>query len=232
MSKSVIKVAEDQQKEAMEILQQYGISTENIIISSSKKADRLEYTDDGKAICRYSKEEFDLNDFDQEMQEKSKKLGIHPKYINILEEADKIKKLIKGIRLSHKNTGEISPGKQIRHFIQDAFNQNLITDEIIDKLTDKSFSTQKMSLAYPMLKEVTNLSDEEIKTIRKDNKGHYRYSPTTYTYDNRQFMLTNDLYERNLEKVKNTFIELNILPEENMAEQTTNIESEENVFAD
>ena len=49
---------------------------------------------------------------------------------------------------------------------------------------------------------------------RKDNKGRSRYSPQVYEFEDRQFVLTNDLYAKNVEKVRNLFTKLGLISAE------------------
>ena len=70
-----------------------------------------------------------------------------------------------------------------------------------------------MGLAYPMLIEITDKSTDEIKDMRMIgiNKKHYRHSSTYYRYNNRTFLLTNDLYAKNRDEIKKTLTSLNLL---------------------
>ena len=206
-----IKINANEIQNAIEILKANGIAFE---LKTPKITDKFEYDENNLAICKFSQRHFDLNEFDEETQLRAKKLGIHPDYIDILNQANEIKNVVKAnIRtVKVRPEGAIAPGKFIRNLVQDAFNNENLTDEILDKLSDKEFS-KKMKLAYSLLLEITDKSNEEIKILRKDAKNHVRYSPQVYSFNKRSFLITNDLYDKNVTPVENIFNEFNLINE-------------------
>ena len=71
-------------------------------------------------------------------------------------------------------------------------------------LMNKDFS-KKMSLAYPLFKEIPNdASEEDKKEIRMDGK-HARFSPRVWTFEQlpgREFFMTNNIFANNVPKVE------------------------------
>ena len=189
-----------------------GISNVSVKVTpakTKKTTDKLTYDEDGMAICQFDHNHiFDINDLDADMQAQVKKSGLCPDCLDIINKA----KAIKGVHINTRTTG-VTAGKQIRNMVNFVFNNSALDDNMIANFMDKDYSRTKMGLAYPMLIEVTDKSTDEIKDMRMigNNKKHYRYSSTYYRFNNRSFLLTNDLYNKNLDKIRNTFLSLNLL---------------------
>lgn len=205
------------QEQLKKILASAGIQI-NISPKKSKINDKLIYEDDDKNIasCQFDhSHKFDITTLTADEQEKVKKYGICLNCLHILEEAEKIKQSIGKVKTtttSSRVAGQISAGQQIRNMLVQAIPN--IKSEHLMNFTDKNYSLQNFKLAYPLLLDITNKDNSTIKQLKNDKKGHARYSPKIYHIDNRQFLMTNDLYDKNLEKVKNTFLNLGLIEEE------------------
>lgn len=214
----------DNKEEILKVLAKAGI-TANISIKTPKQriVDKLIYEDENDktmATCRAnSMHVFDITELSEEDQKRVKKHGLCLHCLNILEQANEIKQAIGQIRLSNNNSSSnssvtkgISAGQQIRKMFTNAISQ--YSDKDIMNFTDKNYSLQYFKLAYPLLLDITGKSAAEIKILKLDKKGHPRYSPRIYTINNKQYLMTNDLYSKNLEKFKETFKALNFITEE------------------
>ena len=211
-----LKISGITQEQLLQILKNAGVDTTQVNITTKevktpKINDKLTYTDDSKtfAICTANHEHvFNINELDEATKIESMKSGLCPHCLNIMKQAAEIK-AASGFRTrtvtSNKPSAE-KPGFQIREILK--ANLNNINDELLAQLQDKDFSRSNFKLAYPMLLNITGMSAEEIKIARKDAKQHDRYSPQVYTINGQQFLLTNDLYGKNLEPIANFFNKL------------------------
>lgn len=87
-----------------------------------------------------------------------------------------------------------SAGKQIR----DLFINNIskLTDKEIEILTSAEKTKEVLKIRYAFIKEVKNEKDE-----RKIN-GHARYGKNTVKINDKDYYITNDIYQRNIETFK------------------------------
>ena len=154
------------------------------------------------AIDPYSNQEFDISQLNEEDLKKVKKTGMSLKSLAKLDEAEKIKALMKGKTINRGPRNAVSAGEQIRQII--AENSSKITAEMMNVLTDKEESRKLFSLAYPLFIEIpANASESGKKEMRKV-KGAPRFSAKVWKFDNipdKSFYMTNDLYTRNVEKI-------------------------------
>lgn len=226
----------DNKEEILKVLAKAGI-TANISIKTSKQriTDKLIYEDENDktmATCRANPMHvFNITELNEEDQKRVKKHGLCLHCLNILEQANEIKQAIGQIRLSNNSSSNsstakgISAGQQIRKMFTNAISQ--YSDKDIMNFTDKNYSLQHFKLAYPLLLDITGKSAAEIKILKLDKKGHPRYSPRIYTINNKQYLMTNDLYSKNLEKFKETFKALNFITEEDEEDNNEDINNEE-----
>lgn len=206
---STLKVSGISQAQLMKLLADVGMS-QNIIIQQPKITDKLEYVDEEKtmAVCKANPNHvFNVTELDEETRTAAMKSGLCPDCLTIMKQAAEIK-AVSGFRTRTATDNRPSadkPGFQIREILK--ANVDNIDDELLSKLQDKEFSRTNFKLAYAMLLDITNMNSEEIKAARSV-KGHARYSPYIYTIQNRQFLLTNDLYAKNLQPIKDFFEKL------------------------
>ena len=210
---AALKISGITQEQLLQILKNAGVDTTQVNITAKvpKVNDKLTYTDDSKtfAICAANNEHiFNINELDEETRIESMKSGLCPHCLSIMKQATAIK-AASGFRtrtVTNNKPSAEKPGFQIREILK--ANLNNINDELLAQLQDKDFSRSNFKLAYPMLLNITGMSAEEIKVARKDAKQHDRYSPQVYTINRQQFLLTNDLYGKNLEPIANFFNKL------------------------
>lgn len=92
---------------------------------------------------------------------------------------------------------EIKPGAIIRNYFLKLVEQGKITDAVISVLTNEEATKRDLGIRYPFLKEYDpNVSIKELTYI----KGHSRYSSKIYEVNGKQYLMTNDLYKRNVER--------------------------------
>lgn len=87
-----------------------------------------------------------------------------------------------------------SAGKIIRTLFQSIISK--LKEEHLEILTSAEKTKETLKIRYPFLKEVTGEKDE-----RKIN-GHARYNKTIVKINNKDYYITNDLYQRNIETFK------------------------------
>ena len=84
-----------------------------------------------------------------------------------------------------------SAGKQIREMFESVIPK--LKDEHLEILTSAEKTKETLKIRYAFLKEVKNEKDE-----RKVN-GHARYGKNTIKINDKDYYITNDIYERNIE---------------------------------
>ena len=184
----------------------------NVTIANKrhKNVDHLNYVDEEKqtAICLADNQhQFKINDLDEELVKKCKQTGLCPDCIKILDEATHIKSCMAKTRTFVNNQpSEEKAGYQIRQILKD--NINNINDDLLINLQDADYCRQEFKLNYPMLLDITNKTNDEIKSLRKDSKGYNRYSPQVYVINNNNYLLTNNLYPKNLTLIRSFFEKL------------------------
>lgn len=87
-----------------------------------------------------------------------------------------------------------SAGKQIRTLFEAILPK--LTKEHLEMLTSAEKTKETLKIRYAFIKEVKNEKDE-----RKVN-GHCRYGKNTIKINNKDYYITNDLYQRNIETFK------------------------------
>ena len=87
-----------------------------------------------------------------------------------------------------------SAGKTIRTLFETIIPK--LTKEHLEILTSQEKTKEVLKIRYPFLKEVKNEKDE-----RKVN-GHARYNKTIVKINDKDYYITNDLYQRNIETFK------------------------------
>ena len=95
----------------------------------------------------------------------------------------------------------LKPGVAVREALVNAINKGLITPEMLANLCDKNFTLKNTGIKYAFLKKVDKLIDFKSQTYIY---GKARYSTKIMTINNEQFLMTNDIYKRNVDR----FLEL------------------------
>lgn len=206
---SSIKVSGISQEQLMQLLANAGITDAQVTaaIRKPKVVDYLTYTDETKtmAVCKANPNHvFNVMELDEETHTAVMKSGLCPDCLAIMKQAAEIK-AASGFRTRAATDNRPSadkPGFQIREIVKN--NLSNLDDETLAKLQDKQFSKEHFKLAYAMLLDITGMSNDEIKVARMVGK-HARYAPAVYTVGDKQFMLTNDLYAKNLQPIKEFF---------------------------
>jgi len=176
----------------------------------AKEIDHLNYKDEARtmAIClAHSEHEFAINEItDEELKTRCKRTGLCPTCLAILDEAEIIKKKMARTRQFVDNQPSADkPGFKIRELIKTNAN-NLAKDKKTMKiLMDAEACKAKFKLQYALLIDITGKNDEEISLMRKDDKGYTRYSPQQYTIGKKVYLMTNDLYAKNLQPIQEFF---------------------------
>ena len=184
-------------EELMALLESKGIEVKT---AQPKVVDKLQYDENGLAICGYSGEHFDLSQYNEEEQLRAKKTGWSPATLARLDELNKMKSALKGTRIS-RPAGTIGVASKIKNLFNEIKDQ--LTEEHLELLTDKEFTRVNLSMSYSFLLDITGMTDEEIKASKKDAKGHSRYAKDIYEIAGKKFLMTNDLYDsrKHFEKV-------------------------------
>lgn len=199
--------------EQLQILEQFAAAQGmNITLANkrNKNIDHLNYVDEEKttAICLADNEhQFNINELNEELAKKCKQTGLCPQCLSVLDEASHIKSCMARTRKFVDNQpSEEKAGYQIREILKN--NINNIDEDLALQLQDTDFCKREFKLSYPMLLDITNKNSEEIKILRKDSKGYNRYSPQVYTINDNRYLLTNNLYPKNLTLIRSYFEKL------------------------
>lgn len=92
---------------------------------------------------------------------------------------------------------EIKPGALIRKVFLKLVEEGKITELVITSLTSEEATKRDLGIRYPFLKEYDpNVEIKELTYI----KGHSRYSSKIYEINGKQYLMTNDLYKKNVER--------------------------------
>ncbi|SDM95508.1 hypothetical protein SAMN04488502_10985 [Dendrosporobacter quercicolus] len=89
----------------------------------------------------------------------------------------------------------LKPGQTIRHRFLELVTQRRITAEVLGLLLDKDSTAKTLGIRYPFLKAYN--PDVSIKEITYIN-GNARYSSNPVIVNGNQYLITNDLYAKNL----------------------------------
>ncbi len=90
---------------------------------------------------------------------------------------------------------EIRPGYAIRQRFLELISQQFITNEVLNMLMDKEETGKTLGIRYPFLKAYN--PDVSIKEITYIN-GNARYSSKPIEISDKQYLITNDLYAKNV----------------------------------
>lgn len=100
-------------------------------------------------------------------------------------------------KTNHTETNTVRPGQAIRDKFYTLVSDGKITDEIIEGLTDKESTAKLLGIRYALLKEFdANVPIKELTYI----KGSARYSSKPVEINGKEYLITNDLYYKNLLK--------------------------------
>ena len=190
-------LTEEQKAHLIQIL---GIKPEDITEakSTTKEVNNLVMKEGSEtiAIDPYSGEEFDISQLSDEDLKKVKKTGMSLESLAKLEEAEKIKALMKGKTINRGPRNAVSAAQQVMMAIEN--NQHKITSEVMKILTDISESKKLFKLAYPLFIEIpSGASDTDKKEMRKV-KGANRFGKREWLINDKYYFMTNDIYMRNV----------------------------------
>lgn len=102
-----------------------------------------------------------------------------------------------------KTEKKVSAASKIRVVLEDTItNENQVA-----LLMDKAYTIKLTGIKYPFLKEINQNEDVHQQLLVN---GRARYSKKTYFFNGRVFAMTNDLYDRNVER---TIDMLNVIKE-------------------
>lgn len=88
-------------------------------------------------------------------------------------------------------TTELKAGQKAQYFFDKLVADNLLVD-FYEKYANVTIQN------FPILKEVTNRTPDEIKALKTDDKGRSRYYADIWWQDNRSFILCSQWYDKNL----------------------------------
>ena len=193
---------------------------------------KLKMLDDHNAICSKCKKIINLNTLDIEQRDQVESAGLCPKCLSIQNNIQNkiqnqismqnsiqnsmqssIKPFTQSFKPATKSTrgNTTSAGELARSLIFTAMPN--ITQAHMDLLTDQEYSYINFGVLYSLFLDVTGCSDREIITM-KCHKGHSRYTKTKYNILGREYLITNDIYARNVPRIKDKFIELELITED------------------
>lgn len=89
---------------------------------------------------------------------------------------------------------ELKIGKCVQLTMEYMMLNNQLNENIINSLTDKTYSNNTFGIGFPMLKDITNCADKNEQ--RKDTKGYYRYYSTPLKYNNKTYLLCQEWNDR------------------------------------
>ena len=96
-------------------------------------------------------------------------------------------------KVSAKKSVKVSAASKIRVVLEDTItNENQVA-----LLMDKAYTIKLTGIKYPFLKEINQNEDVHQQLLVN---GRARYSKKTYSFNGRVFAMTNDLYDRNVDR--------------------------------
>lgn len=208
MTNNNFKVTGLSQEALQNILLNAGVDLSAVQITADvakqkKIVDKLTYVegDNGETIAVDTLgHQFTFDGMSEEEINECKKSGLCAKCQSVLKQASEIRKIT---RVSHsRSTTSSGVGEKIRTIVAD--NLPHLDEETLQKLCDKDFCQKQFKLSYSLLKDVTNMSSDEIKSVRVIN-NYPRYSPHIYQVNDQRFIITNNLYVKNLEPIQKFF---------------------------
>ena len=176
----------------------------------------------GLATCPVCGKVFNVDEYSVEMQKRAHASGLCQ---NCIEQYDRLRGHM-GKKSTAKNvTGEReivnggqAAGERIRAAFKSAVDNGKIDDELVQNMQDKIWTKETLGLKYALLKDITDCTPEEIRVkLYEDNKNgktNARYlSRTKYEINGRQYIITNDMYTKDLAKVQKAFRTLGLIDE-------------------
>lgn len=92
---------------------------------------------------------------------------------------------------------KVKPGQVIRQAFSKIIADGKITEDVVSMLTDQEATAKELGIRYPFLKEFS--ADIPIKELTYV-KSHARYSSKPVEVNGKQYLVTNDLYLKNVPK--------------------------------
>ncbi len=92
----------------------------------------------------------------------------------------------------------VRPGKKIRNMFTRLVKDNMLDEATVMNLTTSEFTKSTFKIKYPFLKELVS---DDVRAEAKIN-GRPRYSTKPMEILGKKYLITNDLYEKNLEPMK------------------------------
>lgn len=92
---------------------------------------------------------------------------------------------------------KVRPGQVIREAFLKLVADSKITESVLTILTDQEAAAKELGIRYAFLKEFqSGVPIKELTYI----KGHARYSSKPIDVNGKQYLVTNDLYNKNVQK--------------------------------
>lgn len=177
----------------------------------------------GLATCPVCGKTFNVDEYSVEMQKRAHASGLCQ---DCIAQFDKLNGHMKHKATAKSATGERmivnggqNAGERIRAAFKWAVDNDRIDEELLENFQDKQWTKDALGLKYALLKDITNCSAEEIKVKQyednKNGKTNSRYiSRTKYEINNRSFMITNDMYSKNLDQINKAFHKLGLIDDD------------------
>lgn len=183
----------------------------NIIVEEPKikKYGKLQITDSkDTAYCLGCDREFSLSEIDNdEKLDFARKNGLCPECMKKVLEARAIMKKVKAFFNAEEIDMSIK-SVSAKTLILEMLDMKKMNKTIMNKLTDREFCKKEMGLNNELFRIYDDKKDidEQIKV-----NGYVKYSKKIYKFAKKSYIMTSDIYHRNIEKVKQIIKELGIL---------------------
>ena len=92
---------------------------------------------------------------------------------------------------------EVKPGKIIREAFMNLVSEDLINSQVLTDFQNKNFILKNTGIKYAFLKKIDSTKDIKEQTLVN---GKARYSSKPITINGEQYLVTNDLYVKNVER--------------------------------
>lgn len=95
---------------------------------------------------------------------------------------------------------KVKAGLVIRDRFQSLINEGKINEEVLKIITDTELTKTNLGIRYAFLLEY-----DGTKSVKEQGSinGHIRYSSKVFEVSGKQYLITNDIYSRNVEKFMN-----------------------------
>lgn len=191
------------------LLASQGISV-NFEVSSSvekiKKYGKLQIIDKNTAYCLGCESNFDLSLIDDdEKLDFARKNGLCPHCMAKVLEA---RAIMKKVKMHFETEQVIKNEKSAKAIVLEMLGSMKLNKGIMDQLTDRDFCKKNMGLTFPLFKIYD--ANTDLDEQRKAN-GYIKYGKQIYKINRKSYLMSNDLYHRNIEQIRNTFVALNII---------------------